>query len=95
MGGIDDDKILRIAMLHIDHAGDENSAIADDHAPRLEHQGRVDALGDALDHRGVGNRVGRIGQIVLIGNAETAAEIDVRDGMTVGAQRADQIPPAA
>ena len=36
--GVDDDEVLAVAVLHIDHAGDQDAGIADDHAARLEHQ---------------------------------------------------------
>ena len=36
--GVDDDEILAVAVLHIDHPGDQDAGIADDHPARLEHQ---------------------------------------------------------
>ena len=85
--GVDDDEILGVAMLHIDHAGDEDAGVADDHPARLEHQRAAEIMRHPLDHRGIGRRRRRRFAVHVIGNAEAAAEIDMRDGVAVGAQR--------
>ena len=85
--GVDDDEILGIAALHIDHACDQDAGIADDHPARLEHQRAAEIVRHALDHRGIGGRRRRRFAVHVIGNAEPAAEIDMRDGVAVGAQR--------
>ena len=85
--GIDDDEILGVARLHIDHARDEDAGIADDHPARLEHQRAAEIMRHPLDHRGIGGRHRRRLAVHVIGNAEPAAEIDMRDGVAVGAQR--------
>ena len=85
--GVDDDEILGVAGLHIDHAGDQDAGIADDHPPRLEHQRAAEVMRHPLDHRGIGVGHRRRFAIHVIGNAEAAAEIDMRNGVAVGAQR--------
>ena len=84
---VDDDEVLGVARLHIDHAGDQDAGIADDHPARLEHQRAAEIMRDALDHRGIGVGRRRRFAVHVIGNAEAAAEIDMRDGVAVGAQR--------
>ncbi len=73
-------------MLHIDHARDQDAGIADDHPSRLEHQRTAEIMRHPLDHRGIGRRQRRRLAVHVIGNAEAAAEIDMRDGVAVGAQ---------
>ena len=46
---------------------------------------------DALDHRGIGVRRGRRLAVPVIGNAEPAAEIDMRNVVAVGAQHLHEI----
>ena len=84
--GVDDDEILGFAVLHVDHAGDEDAGIADDHPPRFEHQRAAKIMRHPLDHLGIGVRRRRGFAIHVIGNAEPAAEIDMRYGVAVGAQ---------
>ena len=84
--GIDDDEILGLAMLHIDHAGNQDAGVADDQTARLEHQRTAEIMRDALDHGCIGVRRRRRLAVHVIGNAEAAAEIDMRDRMAVGAQ---------
>ena len=73
-------------MLHVDHPGDQDAGIADDQAAGLEHQGAAEIVRDALDHRGIGGGLRRTFAVEVIGDAEAAAEIDVADGVAVGAQ---------
>ncbi len=80
-------KFLASPGLHIDHAGDEDAGIADDHPARLEHERAAEIVGDALDHGGIGIGCRRRVTARVIGNAEAAAEVDMRDGVAVGAQR--------
>ena len=89
--GIDDDEVLAVAVLHMDHARHQDAGIADDQPARLEHQRAAEIVRDALDHRGIGVRRGRRRAIPVIGNAEPAAEIDVRNAVTVGAQHVHEI----
>ncbi len=77
-------------VLHIDDAGHKNTGVADDHPAGLEHQLGIEPLCNALHHLRIGRRLRRIGQIVLVGNAEATAEIDVRDGVAIRTQRADE-----
>ena len=74
-------------MLHIDHPGDQDAGIADDQPARLEISVQPRLCGHALDHRGIGVRRRRRGAVAVIGDAEPAAEIDMADGVAVGAQR--------
>ena len=85
--GIDDDELLGLALLHIDHACDEDSGVADDHPAGLEQQRAAEIVRHALDHRGIGGRQGWRFAVHVIGNAKAAAEIDMRNGVAVGAQR--------
>ncbi len=85
--GIDDDEILGLARLHIDDARDKDAGIADDHPSRFEHQRAAEIVRHPLDHRGIGRRQRRCFPVHVIGNAEPAAEIDMRDIVAVGAQR--------
>src|SRR5207342_3253758 len=89
--GIDDDESLRLAALHVEHAGDEDARIADDQAARLENELAIEVARGALDHGRIGARVGRRFVVLAVGNAEPAAEIDMADHMTVGAQLAYKI----
>ncbi len=82
---VDNDEIPGVAVLHIDHAGDEDAGIADDHPSRLEHQRATEIMRHPLDHRGIGCGRRRRFPVGMIGNAEPAAEIDMRDGMAIGA----------
>ena len=91
---IDDDEILGVAVLHIDHARHQDAGIADDHPARLEHQRAAEIVRHPLDHRGIGGRQRRRRAVRVIGDAEPAAEIDMRDGVAVGAQRRARIRPA-
>ena len=79
-------------MLHIDHAGDENAGVADDHPSGLEHQRAIEAAHGPLDDGGIGCRLGRRRRVrMMIGDAQPAAEIDMRNGMTVGAQHPGEV----
>ena len=88
--GVDDDEILGLAALQIEHARDEDAGIADDQPARLEDQRAAEPARRALDDRGIGVRIGRRLVVLAIGNAEPAAEIDMLDGVAVGTQRADE-----
>ena len=88
---VDDDEGLGLARLHIEHARDQNPGIADQQATGLEDQCAVEIARGTLDHRGVVVGMRRLVDVVAIGNAETAAEIDVLDHVAVGAKRANEI----
>ena len=75
--GIDDDEGLGLAALYVDDARHQDAGIADDEAAGLENELAVKALGRALDDRGVGIGIRRRLVVLAIGNAQTAAEIDV------------------
>ena len=91
IAGIDDDEGLGLAALHVEHARHQDAGIADDQAAGLEDQRAVEVAGGALDHGGIGRRERRRLVVVAIGNAEPAAEIDMADGVAVGAQHAHEI----
>ena len=74
---VDDDKILGVAMLHIDYACDENACVADDHATRLEQQRTAEIMRHPLDHIRIGQRRGRCLSVGVIRDAKTATKIDV------------------
>ena len=59
--------------------------------PWLEDQLAIETRGGALDDRRIGGRVGRRLVVVAVGNAEAAAEIDMRDAVPVGAQHAHEV----
>ena len=84
-------KVLALAALHIEHARDQDAGIADDEAARLENQPAAETARRALDDGGIGVGIGRRLIVLAIGNAEPAAEIDMADGVTVGAQHAHEI----
>ena len=87
---VDDQEVLRVAFLHEDHFRDEDAGIADDQPARLEHHLQAE-LGDVLAHDfGIGIGQGRRAVVDAVGDAEATAEIDMVDGVAVGAQRADQ-----
>ena len=88
---IDDHEGLFAAILHIDDFGDEDTGIADDQPAGLGDQFAVEVAQLVLDRFRIGVRQRRRAVVVLVGNAETAADIDVIDGMAIGAQRRDQI----
>ena len=88
---IDDDEGLGLAVLHVEHARHQDAGIADDQPAGLEDQRAAELARGALDHRGIGVRIGRRLVVVAVGNAEAAAEIDVGDGVAVGAQRAHEV----
>ena len=73
------------------HARHQDAGVADDQPARLEDQLAVEPAGGALHHRGIGGGIGRRIVVLAIGNAEAAAEVDMRDGVAVAAQRAHEI----
>ena len=90
--GVDDDEGLGLALLHIEDARHEHARIADDQPARLEHE--LAAQRAHVTAHDLGVALGMIGLRVLavvIRNAEAAAEIDVRDRVTVGAQIAHEL----
>ena len=89
--GIDDDEGLGLAALHVEHARDQDAGIADDQPARLENKPAIEIARRALDDGRIGIRIGRRLVVLAIGNAEPAAEIDVADLVTVGAQHAHEI----
>ena len=89
--GVDDDEVLGLAALEVEHARDQDAGIADEQPAGLEDQRAAEIAGRALDHRRIGVRMRRRIVVLAIGNAEAAAEIDMRDGVAVGAQRAHEI----
>ena len=84
-------KVLRLAALHEQHARHQDAGIADDQPARLEDQPAVEIARRALDDIRIGVRMRRRLVVVAIRNAEPAAEIDVADGVAVGAQRAHEL----
>ena len=86
IAGIDDDEGLGLAALQIEHARHQDAGIADDQAAGLEDQRAAEIARRALDHRGIGVGMRRRLVVLAVGNAEAAAEIDMGDGVAVGAQ---------
>ena len=89
--GIDDDEGFGFAVLHIEHARDQDAGIADDEPARLEDQLAVKTARRVFDDPRIGVRIGRRIVVLAIGNAQAAAEIDMADAVAVGAQRAHEI----
>ena len=71
---------------HVDDARNQNSGIAGDHPPRLEHQLAAEIAQGPLDHRRIfiGMRRHVIG--AAIGHAQAAAEVEMADVMASAAQ---------
>src|SRR5690606_3215533 len=86
---IDDDEGLARAGLAIEHAREQHARLTHDRPAGFERELQAAALEILSKPRGVvcdrGSRVGG-----LIGNAETAAEIELRDLQAVFAQAFDQ-----
>ncbi len=89
--GIDDDEGPALPALEIDDAGHQDAGIAHDQAAGLEDQLAAEAMCRALDDRRIGLRIRRRLVVLAIRDAETAAEVDVADGMAVGAQAAHEV----
>ena len=91
-GRVDNDEGFGLAPLHEKDARHENAGVAGDQPSRLEDQLAVERRKPCLDNLRIALRV-----IALrifprrVRNAETAAEIDMIEGMAVGAQHADKI----
>ncbi len=68
------------------HARDEDAGIADDQPTGLEDQLAAEPARRFLHHFRISGGIGRDVIAFAIGNAEAAAEIDVRNGVAVGAQ---------
>ena len=78
-------------MLHEQHARHQDTGIANQQTAGLEDQPAIEIARRALDHFGISLRPRRRFVVVAIGNAEAAPEIDVRNRMTVAAQRAHEL----
>ena len=89
--GVDDDEVLGLAALQVEHARHQDAGIADQEPPRLEDQRAAEIAGRVLHHRRIGLGPRRRIVVLAIGNAETAAKIDVRDDVAVGAQGAHEL----
>ena len=88
---VDDDKIPGVALLHIDHLGDQDAGIADDQAARLEDDLETKRGHMLANDRRISVRQWRRLVVGTVGNAQPAAEVDVLDGVAVGTQLADQV----
>ena len=88
--GVDDQEVLGIAALHIDHAADQHPGIGGDQPPRLEGKRAAEIPGHPRDHRAVGGGVRWRLVVVLVRHAQPAAQVQARDGMAVRAQGGDQ-----
>ena len=93
--GIDDHEGLGLAALHVEHARHEDPGIAHEQPAGLEDQRAAEIARGALDDCRIGLRVRRRLVVLAVGDAEPAAEVDVRDRMAVGAQRAHEVGQAA
>ncbi|MNY31164.1 hypothetical protein D3C86_1653130 [compost metagenome] len=87
---VDDHEGLFAAILHIDYFRHQNAGIADNQASRFGDDLAVEALQFILDDMCIGIRQRRRVVVVAVGNAETAADVDMTDRVSVGAQRLDQ-----
>ncbi|MOA00335.1 hypothetical protein D3C78_1196930 [compost metagenome] len=87
---VDDHEGLFAAILHIDHFRHQNPGIADNQASGFGDDLAVEALQFILDDMCIGIRQRRRVVVVAVGNAETAADVDMADRVSVGAQRLDQ-----
>jgi len=91
-GRIHNDEGFGLAPLHKEDACHENASVARDQPSRLEDQLAIERCKPCLDNLRVALRV--IALRILpkrVWNTETAAEIDMIDGVAVGAQQADKI----
>ena len=84
-------KVLPSPFFTIEHRGDERAGVADDQPSGLQNDPAVELPRAPCDDLGIlhGERRRRI--VVAIGDAETAAEIDMVDDMAVGAQGPHEI----
>ncbi len=89
-GGIDDGEGTLGAHLHVDDAGDENAGVTDNHTTGFEIELCTEIANRLFDDARIFVRMRRHVVATLVGHAEAAAEVDVIDGVAIGAQRADQ-----
>ena len=88
---VDDNKGFCLATLHIKDRGNEDSGVARDQPSRLENQQTVERRKPCLDNLRVTLRMIAFRIVPQnIRDAEAAAEIDMIDGVTVGAQQRRQ-----
>src|SRR5690242_9934857 len=90
-GGVDDHKVLGLAVLYEQNTRHQNSGIADQETAGLEDQSTIEVAGRLLHDLGIGLRMRRRLIVVPVGNAEAAAEIDMRYGMSIAPQHAHEI----
>src|SRR5262245_28225248 len=90
-GGIDDDKVLRLAVLHEQYARHKKTRVADQQPAGLEDQPAAEVARRLFDNLGIGLRMRRRLVVVAVRNSQTAAEVDVRYGMAIGPQRAHKV----
>ena len=83
------------ALLHVLDLGDEDAGIADDQPAGLEHQRHAERADVLADDLGIGAGCGRGVLVVVIGNAEAAADIDMADVVAVGPQSRAPVRRAA
>ena len=69
--------LFPLVLLGVEDPGDQNPGVPDDHPARLEDKGAVHLLCGIDDRPGIFRRVGR--RLPVIGDAETAAEIEIAD----------------
>ena len=90
-GGIDNHEVFGLALLGADDARDQNTGIGGNKSTRFQYD-LAAAIGKIFGNQArIGRRVGRGFIIALIGHAQPAAQIKLRDGLAFGAQARQQV----
>ncbi len=74
---VDDDELLLTAGLAVQHAREQHARVPDEEAPGLHDQREARARGRRHDR--LGERVGVDRQLVVVGDGEAAADVEVPD----------------
>src|SRR5262249_57929909 len=82
---------LGISAVATEQARQQDASIADDQEAGFEDEREVKVARRALDHGGIGFGMWRRLVVLAVGNAEAATQVDMADGVAVGAQGAHEI----
>src|SRR6478609_5417808 len=85
-GGVDDDKIPGLTMLHEQHTRHQNAGISNEQATGFKDQPAIKVAGGSLDHLGISSGMGRRLIVIAVGNAQPSTEIDMGDRMAIRSQ---------
>src|SRR5262245_43436481 len=86
---VDDHELLRLRVLQEQDAREQDTGVADENAAGLEQQLDAELL-DAVTEQRIRIVLRARGLFVLIGDAESAAEVEVADVEAAGAQIEDE-----